>query len=172
MTMLLLLPRRPAEVTHAEFSFNLSLFEPSETLYFRRFLQPKLGHFRSNYHYNNKMSLLSGHAPGMQVSAEIPDLIDFACNEDYFYECNDFEFRTISGICNNLMEWRWGAASIAMRRYFFSLALNCFREITSLLMLISSCQTSRPGLLFTFYTFLVALKVKKNILTCQVTIQK
>ena len=38
-------------VSNGYFSFNLSLFGPSETLYFRRFLESKLGHFLANYYY-------------------------------------------------------------------------------------------------------------------------
>ena len=37
--------KRPTEVTHTEFSFNLSLFGPSETLYFRDSLSPSWGIF-------------------------------------------------------------------------------------------------------------------------------
>ena len=39
-----------AVVSNGYFSFNLCLFGPSETLYFRRFLESKLGHFRPNYY--------------------------------------------------------------------------------------------------------------------------
>ena len=59
-----------------------------------------------------------GKASGGQGKlAHLQELNDAACDDAKPIKCVDSEYRTVSGVCNNLAHPTWGMASIAMRRY-------------------------------------------------------
>lgn len=54
---------------------------------------------------------------GQNKKTRRQELSDVACDGAEEITCTNSEYRTVTGICNNLGHPTWGAASIAMRRY-------------------------------------------------------